>query len=54
MQSDFVFSMIFRPNFTVVKNNLNAAPTLLVLILTITEISVSLNEVESFGFVALK
>jgi len=54
MQSEFVFSMIFGPNFTMVKDNLKAAPTLLVLILTIADISILLIAAESFEFVALK
>lgn len=37
-----------------VKNNLNAAPMLLVLILTVIEISILLIKDKSFVFVALK
>lgn len=45
--------MIFRSNFRMVVNKLNAAPLLLLLILTITEIGILLMKAESFEFVAL-
>lgn len=45
--------MIFRSDFRMVVNKLNAAPLLLLLILTRTEIGILLKKAESCEFVAL-
>lgn len=49
-----LFSMIFRSNIRMVGNKSNAAPVLLLAVLTITEIGTLLMKAKRFEFVALR